>query len=129
MNNKNLTADELESGLMQFYGSEEFFRHWTRSLIYTEGVQYLAEHAGAYWIIDAIASYQRSPAILRDQMLRAFQVWQLAVDLDAHSAVLTCVKDTGYEPSIRQAIEFTVFPIKEIKFYVSNGVLMLPSEY
>ncbi len=42
--------------LSQFTGSTEFYRHaFNRAVIYTEGVQYLADNAGAHWLVDAIA--------------------------------------------------------------------------
>ncbi|MEO8964712.1 MAG: DUF6876 family protein [Gammaproteobacteria bacterium] len=42
--------------LNQFISSGQFFKHWINSkLVYTEGVQYLAEKAHCYWLIDEIA--------------------------------------------------------------------------
>ncbi len=41
--------------LAQFTGSQEFYRHaLSGGCNYTEGVQYLAEAGGAYWLLDAI---------------------------------------------------------------------------
>lgn len=121
-----------ESDLLQFTGSCTFYRHWTRRMLYTEGVQFLAEQAGAYWLIDAIASYQGEGVLTRDPLLREFQVWTLSVRED-HTARLTCVPDIGQPPAIAQDIEFTDFPMDEIKLYVCEGeqgpVAMLPSEY
>jgi hypothetical protein len=46
--------------LAQFTGSECFYRHpIVRVLFYTEGVQFLAEKGGAFWLIDEIAFSQR----------------------------------------------------------------------
>src|SRR5690606_36125280 len=58
-----LAPHELQARLQRFTGSETFYTHFTGRLIYTEGVQYLAEHAGAYWLIDAIASWQTEPKV------------------------------------------------------------------
>jgi len=41
---------DLTTSLRQFSGTERYFRNFT-SLLYTEGIQYLAEQAGAYWLI------------------------------------------------------------------------------
>ena len=39
--------------LAQFTGSERFYRHaLVRDVIYTEGVRYVADTVGAYWLID-----------------------------------------------------------------------------
>jgi len=45
--------------LQHFTGSEKFYRHpLFRIFVYTEGVQFLAEKAEAYWLIDYILSNQ-----------------------------------------------------------------------
>ena len=118
----------LESDLLQFSGGGDQYWHWTKRLRYTEGVRYLAETAGAYWLIDAIASYQGTKK-LRTERLREFQLWQLTVK--DKKAVLTCREDDGEPAAVRQKIEFTDFPLDEIKLYVESGdglVLMLPGE-
>jgi hypothetical protein len=111
--------------LQQFMGGGDQFRHIT-GLLYTEGVQHLAEEAGAYWLIDAIASYQ-GERVLRAPRLREFQLWELEVK--DQKGVLTCREDSDLEPVIRQEIEYTDFPLPEIKLYVEGGVLLLPSEH
>jgi hypothetical protein len=120
---------ELE--LNQFCGSGTWYRHWTGKLIYTEGMQYLAENAQAYWLIDAIASYQGEKVLTQDPLLQEFQVWTLTVNED-RTARLVCVADSGQEAAVTQDIELTDFPLSEIKLYVCLGeqlCLMLPSEY
>ena len=45
--------------LQQFTGTEQWFRHGlNRKVLYTDGVQYVAEQAGAYWLVDEIALAQ-----------------------------------------------------------------------
>jgi len=36
-----LTAGQLESNLSQFYGTENYYKHWTGAIVYTDGVKYL----------------------------------------------------------------------------------------
>ena len=105
--------------LNQFRGTEHYYQHWTKILVFTDGIHYLAEKAGAYWLIDAIASYRRK---------EPFQVWMLKVKEDK-SAVLTMQEDTGQPVKVRQVIPFTDFPLDEIKLWLIDGVLILPSEY
>jgi hypothetical protein len=106
---------------------------------YTDGVQYLAEEAQCYWLIDVIASHQ-TKKLLADKMLKDFQLWYLMVGdshefikpKPHHQAVVTCWGDTPdpeITPYIRQDIEFTDFPLPEIKLFLVQGVLMLPGEY
>ena len=119
-----LTKDELEAGLAQCTGSEQYHRHWLKLLKYTDGVYWLAENAGAHWLIDAIASHQ--PDAAKNPRLREFQLWRLSVRAD-HTARLECLEDTDLV-RITQEIEYTDFPLTEIKLYVTDGVLLLPSE-
>jgi hypothetical protein len=121
-----------KADLAQFYGSEQFYRHWTGELVYTDGVHYLTQH-GAAWLVDSIASHQLNPK-LRQGMLADFQFWELHVK--DGKGVLTCKADDGMAPAVRQEIEYTDFPLPEIKLYLEAGhdgsrpvmVLMLPRE-
>lgn len=111
--------------LSQFTGTEQYYRHYL-GLNYTDGIRYLAEEAGAFWLIDAIASYQ-TKGFLKDPDLLHFQLWELQVK--DNTATLTCKKDSNKESVVSQFIEFTDFPLESIKLYVVDKVLMLPSEY
>ena len=122
--NEPLTAQDLA----YFSGSEQFYKHWTKRLIYTEGVQYMAEKAGAYWLIDEIAAYQMlCKQIKSNPDLVAFQVWKL--EIKESKAVLTMRGDSNLPSVIRQEIPYTDFPLPEITLYVCDGTLLLPSEY
>lgn len=58
MPGKNVDAPTLRNELQYFTGDSERWRHpLCRKLIYTPGVRHLAERAGAYWLLDAIASW------------------------------------------------------------------------
>ena len=117
-------VNELKSNLRQFRGTENYFRHPLNGLIFTDGIKYLADEAGAYWLIDAIASYQTS----RLKEKYPFQVWALKVTNNS-SAVLTMREDLENLKDIRQEIEYTDFPLDYIKLYLIDNVLLLPSEY
>lgn len=122
MNDTQLTSADL----CQFTGTENYFRHFT-GLRYTDGVRFLAERGGAFWLIDAIASYQGERAIRGNARLQDFQLWKLVVT--DNTAVLTLREDSDCPNIIEQHIEFTDFPLSEVALYVCNGVLLLPSEY
>ena len=127
-----LTQDDLDG----FYCTNDYHKHWL-GLYYTDGVKFLAEKAGAYWLLDAIASHQKNPKILKSPELQRLQFWKLKVE--DGKGVLTCVVDSGYKPVVTQNIEFTDFPLKEVDIWVQNGVIpgvnrpvfvmMLKSEY
>ena len=112
-----------QSDLLAFTGIAQWFRHpLFRRYTYTEGVQYMAEHGGAYWLIDAIFSWQTAPKVKAEP----FQSWTLTVKED--HAVLTAT-DGNDRQIARQDIEFTDFPLPEITLYFTDHVLLLPSEY
>lgn len=123
-----LTAPELQEQLAHCHCSETHYKHWL-GILYTEGVKTLAEGGECYWLLDAIASYQPGRVIKNNPNLQDFQLWTLTVNSD-DTAVLACYEDSPStcEPAITQDISSTDFPLKAIKLYVENGVLLLPSE-
>ena len=114
-----------KSDLAQFTGSEQWYRHGlVRSILFTDGAKYVADKAGAYWLLDEIALAQR---LKKSVAAEEFQLWKLTVKPD-HTAVLACEDGNG-EAVLSKAIPFTDFPLDEIKFYVTNNTILLPSEY
>ncbi len=109
------TTKTLDAGdLRQFTGSENWYRHaLVRSVLYTDGAQYLAEHGGAYWLLDEIALAQRHNKRVAGE---EFQFWKLAVNLDKHKAVLTCDDGNG-NIVFSKRIPFTDFSLSGIKLY------------
>jgi hypothetical protein len=120
---QKLTAQQIEQVLANHIGSLERYRHWTGRFIYTPGVHDLAELAGAYWLIDLVASYCIDPRILGEE----FVVWKLTVRPD-HTATAQA-EDGNDRVLLSQEIPATDFPLKQISLYLTDGVLLLPSEY
>lgn len=144
-----MSPEWIKNGLAQFSGSEDYHllsllhQHlpsmWDGKrlfgrLLCTDGVKWLAETAQAYWLIDAIASWQSRIAkeCKKNRDLEGLQVWRLK-RTDAGGAVLTC-DDGNVKLAVEQKIEYTDFPLDEIKLYVEprgDGtlILLLPSEH
>ena len=125
-----MDATQLRSQLAHFTGSATFTRNGlVRSVLMTEGVMLLTEHAGAHWLADAIASY------LHDDRARSeeFQAWRFVVDGTTRQAMLRMTDGNSDVPIITQALDYTDFPLDEITLWlIASGdhrVLMLPSEY
>lgn len=124
---------QLAADLEQFSGSEQFYAHWMRRIRFTEGVKFLADNAGAYWLIDLIASWQIKPKVRREE----FQVWILTVNRNPPKgkpmAYARCYSDTPEPGNTNQlcvqGIPYTDFLLDQIKLWLVNGVLMLPGEY
>lgn len=114
-----LTKDDLAG----FIGTEHYYPHsLLRHILYTDGVQFLAEKAGAYWLIDKIATLQLEPKIKAEE----FQLWKLVVKDDA--GILTCDDGDGRIVH-KEEIGFTDFPLDEISIFFADNVIHLPSEY
>lgn len=124
-----MTESESASGftkeeLSRFTGSEQWYRHGLcRRVIYTDGVRFVAERAGAYWLIDEIAFAQAEPTVAREE----FQVWKLLVNGDS-SATLACEDGNG-TAVFSKRIEFTDFPAPGIDIWCANNTIYLPSEH
>jgi hypothetical protein len=114
---------ELESGLTMHTGSTRWFRHWSRRLVYTEGVRYLAEKASAYWFIDLVASWCPHASLRNEE----FVLWKLTVKPD-RSAIVIADDGNGRELA-HQDIPWTDFPLDEVSLYLTDNTLLLPSEY
>jgi hypothetical protein len=120
-NTKTLT----ERDLRQFTGTETWFCHpLNRNVLYTEGAQFIAEHGGAYWLLDAIALAQLSEKRVKAE---PFQVWVLKVRED-RTAMLSC-GDGNDNTVYTQELQFTDFPLAEIKLWFADSVIYLPSEH
>ena len=121
--NTDLNREHLLRDLGHFTGDLERYRHWTGRTIYTPGVQYLAQKANAYWLIDLVVSWQ----LQRKIAATPFQVWKLTVRPDRTATA--SATDRGKRELATQAISITDFPLEEVSLWLVDGTLMLPSEY
>lgn len=118
---ENVDMYEFMSG---FTGTEAYHRITVVPLKVTDGIKAVADKAQAYWLFDAIASYQVEKKV-RDV---PFQLWMLRVAGDKR-AILTMQEDMNKKNIVEQKIKYTDFPYGDWKFYLIDGVLLLPSEY
>lgn len=110
--------------LNNFIGTEKYYRI-NPCAVLTDGTKYLAEEAGAFWLMDAIASYLPQFTGKQDfvvaKLVRTDSKAQLTLD-DGNGRVLD-----------QQHIPYTDFPLTNIQLYACWGgefwVLMLCSEY
>jgi hypothetical protein len=114
--------------LSQFHGTAEYHKHLfpgKSPILLTDGCKYVRDACNAYWLFDAILSYQ-CERILRDV---GFQIWELKRLKKDLSWLLTCREDSDKRPIISQTIEFSDFPLDYIRIWVIGKVALLPSEY
>lgn len=109
--------------LGQFTGTENYWAlPLTRSRM-TDGVNYLAENAECFWLVEKIAFHQMEKPYIDNQ---DFQVWRLVVKYG--EGLLTCT-DGDKNPLSEERIVYTDFPLPEVTIWYQHNVLMLPSEY
>ena len=93
-------------------------------MLCSDGAHYVVEAGGAHLLLDAIAIAQ---AHVKAVQAEDFQPWIFRVNAD-RTAVLTC-EDGNERVVYRQEIQYTDFPLEEIKFNYCNKIIHLPSEY
>jgi len=115
---------KLVQSLGHFIGTERYYPHWTKSIRWTDSIQFLCEEAKAYWLMDIVASYQMHKKVRNAR----FQLWKIKMNPD-DTALVTMQEDTGQPYLVSQEIPYTDFPLKEFEFYCIDGVCMVKSEY
>ena len=113
------TSPRLDALLAPFTGSEVFYRHPLGSLIYTEGIRYMAQSVEAYWLLDVVASHLLTNPTLRRE---SFQLWR--IELDGQGALVEAWTDTPGAGDLicSQSIPYTDFPCDFEWYVVWNGL-------
>ena len=109
--------------LSQFYGTENYYKTcmFAPNLSHTDGVQYFADNANAYWFLNIIAT--EIYPLIKDHPF-------LCIDLKVDDGKgIICVEDGDCITLMTKRIEFTDCPSGEYDFYLTDDVLMLTSEY
>lgn len=103
--------------------SDEYYIHGLSRLHYTSGVQAACEQFECYWFLDVVMSYQTR----KFQEDNEFQVWKL-VRKKENEFIAIC-EDGNDKKIITQEIEFSDFEHDSLTFWLTNGIVLLPSEY
>ena len=126
MNKPILSQEQIRNDLAHFTGTDRYHLHRLNSetkIYLTDGCNYVRTKLNAYWLFDLIISWQ-----LKTKVQEApFQVWKLAKQND--ETWLCQCEDGNNNVLAFQRIEFSDFPLDEIKIWVVDGVALLPSEY
>ena len=123
-----MTDNDIREELKTFHGTSEYHKHLfpgKSPIILTDGCKFILDQCKAYWLFDAILSYQC------DYRLSGinFQIWELRQQKKDLTWLLTCRADKGKRTLINQSIEYSDFPLDYIKLWVIDKVALLPSEY
>lgn len=126
MSTNKPTKEEILQTLPNFYGTEHYYK-WSPlfpDFVLTDGAKYIADSCGAYWLMDAIASHRaryKHEEFVVISFAKYGSAWKLQFE-DGNDHIIA-----------RQTIQFSDFPLDEIKLYLVKGVdlwvIELPSEY
>lgn len=122
-----MDKERLQENLHQFIGTTAYYRfsRLFHTFVLTDGTQFLADEAGAYWLMDLIASH----------FARYHNQDFIAVKLKRNKKGGCTVRlEDGNDGLLaQQRVEYTDFPFEEITLYVvpqdELRVILLPSEY
>lgn len=122
MQTKEDHSARLRADLSAFIGTENWHRHaLNKMMLLTDGVVYFAETAGCWWFLDIVAT-----EVFNKQASQAF----LVIDFDvASDKADICVSDGNDNQLYRRRINFTDAPAGNWRFYLTDNVMLLPSEY
>jgi hypothetical protein len=104
-------------------GTEHYYKTILPDFVYTDGVQELCSRFKAYWFLDMIVSYQRSPQFKDVE----FQAWTLDVNKASERGIVICT-DGNKNELAAQELEYCDFEHEKAEVWVCNNVIYLPSE-
>jgi hypothetical protein len=107
------------SDLSIFTGTEQYYRMYT--VLLTDGAKYFCDIAETYWFVDIVWT-----EIAPWQKKEPFITVVLTVN---NSSAIIKAHDGDYNYFFEKEIPFTDCPSGEWKFYLTDSVLMVPSEY
>ena len=114
----------LSADLKMFTGTEQWFNHpLSSNFLYTDGVKFFAEHCGggAYWFLDILATELADLQETEDFM----SITLIVVD----SSAKILVDDGNGNILHTREVDYTDAEEGAWKFFFTNNVLLLPSEY
>ena len=117
-------AKEIQQILDGYCGTEEYHRLTLQPCNCTDGVKFLADECGAYWLVSDIVPL----ALDFYGQGENFLTFTLKKDETGNGAVFT-VTDGNDLTLLTKHYDFTDFPLPEVTLWYTDGVLLLPSEY
>lgn len=133
-----METQELKTNLNQFIGTEKYHKLGITRTLFTDGMAFLANEAGAFWLCDMIASHLYTNDQTTPKKLPTGESWptepftSFKVTIKGNKGVFK-MEDGNKGVLARQDIPYTDFPLETFQAYGSwNGdawVVMLTSEY
>jgi hypothetical protein len=113
---------QLVTELAEFCGTSQWYQHHlVKDMTYTDGVKYFADRTGSFWLIDLVAT-EFFPLLTEQPLL------VIIASSEGKSCELTVTDGNDAQITARN-FSFSTMPAGEWKFYLTDDVLLLPSEY
>ena len=108
--------------LQEFTGTEMCYRHpLNYNMLYTDGVKHFAEEASAYWFLDIVAT-EIFPLLAKEPFM--------ALKMIVVNSQADIIADDGNDSVVyTRHIDYTDCPLGTWLFYLTDGVLLLRTEY
>lgn len=95
---------------------------------YTDGVRYIAQECGAYWLLDIIGTEFFPKQITGKKGWEFLNIMCVATKVFATTKMTITVDDGNDNVLATKLIDLTDFPVGTVKMWMENNVLYLPSE-
>ena len=112
---------ELRENLSRFSGTENIYWEPAGDFLYTDGIKYMAEHCGAYWLLTdggtrSKALMERSPFV------------KIVITCDEEMAMVEYTDGNG---GVLHESRYLCpnFPLQVFTMYFTGNTLLLPGEY
>jgi len=126
MNDKVIT---LQESLQQFYGSTQFFKLPLIQTQFTDGIHYLAQKAGCFWLITDASVIAKSLMGKSHFITIDFKRLSTAERQQKGCEAIITYGDGNDTILETHRYNVTDFPMDELRLYFVGNTLMLPSEY
>ncbi len=118
---KELNPIELRENLARFSGTEHIYRECIGDFLYTDGIKYMAEQCGAYWLLTdagtrSKALMERSPFV------------KIVITCDEERAMVEYTDGNGGTLHENHYL-CPNFPLQVLTMYFMDNTLLLPGEY
>ncbi len=122
MQTELLDRRQLVSELAIFTGTHHWYpHHLVNAMTYTDGIKYFTDRTGSFWLIDLVAT-ELFPLLAQQPLL----VVTVKSGLNSCEIIVT---DGNDNQVAKKQLSFTTIPTGTWKFYLTDDVLLLPSEY
>ena len=113
----------INEQLSSYIGTGAYHKSFIPGVMYTDGARAFANFADAFWVLDDIAAVIKlEPQVKKEEFVVA------QVRSNGKSANID-YEDGNYNIVFSQRYEFTSLPAGQYSFFVSGGVIYLPSEH